>query len=219
MARFSVRKLHFGRRPEADADDDGEGLPTPAKVKLAARRAAGIAEAKAVLDHLPGPGESTHLLFTARMDLSDAVNALLEKLGRCERMAVATLGYNRKNLKAMLAWLDSGAVGSLSLVASIFFRSHNGDLWAETLEELRARGQRAACCHCHAKVVALFLASGERFSLEGSANLCGSGSGIEQLAVINAPSLTDWHAAWILDLVNRHEPKEAGHQGADASPR
>src|SRR5260370_1311043 len=49
VARFSVRKLHFGTRPETEGDDNGEGLPTPARIKLAARRAAGIAEAKAVL--------------------------------------------------------------------------------------------------------------------------------------------------------------------------
>ena len=49
MARFSVRKLHFGGRPDAE-DDEGEGLPTPQRVKLAARRAAGIAEATAVLE-------------------------------------------------------------------------------------------------------------------------------------------------------------------------
>ena len=38
MARFNVRRLHFGKRPDADSDDDGEGLPTPARVKLAARQ-------------------------------------------------------------------------------------------------------------------------------------------------------------------------------------
>jgi hypothetical protein len=219
MARFSVRKLHFGRRPEADTDDDGEGLPTPAKVKLAARRAAGIAEAKAVLEHLPGPGESLHCICTARMNLTDAVDAILDRVGPCERMIVATLGYNAANLRTMLRWLDASAVRSLSLVASIFFRAHQGALWQQTLEEFRARGQRAACCHSHAKVVALFFASGERLSIEGSQNLCGNGSGRENFALINHAGLTDWHAAWILDLVNRHEPKEAGHQGADASPR
>jgi len=56
MARFTVRRLHFGDRP--DQDDDGAGLPLPLRVKLAARRAAGIAEAKAVLDHLPAPSDT-----------------------------------------------------------------------------------------------------------------------------------------------------------------
>jgi hypothetical protein len=212
MARFSVRKQHFGRRPE----DDGEGLPTPRRVKLAARRAAGVAEAKAVLEHLPGPGEGLHAVCTARLDLTDVLNALLGRLGPCDRMLIATLGYNRKNLTALLAWLDSGAVRSLSLVASIFFRSHQGDLWAETVTAFRRRKQRAACCHSHAKVVTLAFASGERLAVEGSANLCGNGSGREQFALVNDAGLHDWHAAWISELVDRHEGKADEGPGAAA---
>src|SRR5947208_7584383 len=111
MARFSPRKLHFGHGP--DPDDDGTGLPLPLRVKLAARRAAGIREARETLASLPGPGESLHALSTARMDLTDVINALLEKRGRCDRLHVATLGYNARNLKAMLGWLDTGAAGEL----------------------------------------------------------------------------------------------------------
>jgi hypothetical protein len=196
--------MHFGRRPGAE-DDNGEGLPTPARIKLAARRAAGIAEAKAILEHLPGPGESLHAICTYRMDLCDIIGALLGRFGPCERMRLATLGYNARNLRAILRWLDAGAVLSFGLVASRFFQSHNGALWAQTLEELRRRGQRAACCHSHAKVVAMHFACGERFALEGSANLCGSGSAREQFALIRGGTLADWHAAWIDDLVTRHE--------------
>ncbi len=205
MPRFSVRRVRFGRQADAEADDNGEGLPTPARVKLAARRAAGIAEAKAVLAHLPGPGESLHALCTARMDLTDVINALLERLGRCDRLHVATLGYNARNLRAMLLWLDSGAVGELTLLASIFFRSHNGDLWQRTLDEFRARGQRAACCHSHAKVAALAFVAGQRLCIEGSANLCGNGSAREQLALIHDAGLCDWHARWISEMVTKHE--------------
>ncbi|HEX5273160.1 MAG TPA: hypothetical protein VFW33_21840 [Gemmataceae bacterium] len=209
MAKFSVRRVHFGHRPDADVDDNGEGLPTPARVRLAARRAAGIAEAKAVLAHLPGPGESLHALCTARMDLTDVVNALLGRLGRCDRLHVATLGYNPRNLRTMLGWLDSGAVGELTLLASIFFRSHNGDLWETTLDEFRSRKQHAACCHSHAKVVAMAFASGERLCIEGSSNLCGNGSAREQFALIHDAGLTAWHARWIAEMVSRHE----GDQG------
>jgi hypothetical protein len=207
VGKFSVRRVHFGR--PAVEDDNGEGLPTPARVKLAARRAAGIAEAKAVLAHLPGPGESLHALCTARMDLTDVINALLERLGRCERMHVATLGYNASNLRTMLGWLDSGAVGELTLLASIFFRSHNGDLWETTLAEFRTRRQRAACCHSHAKVVAMVCASGARLCIEGSSNLCGNGSAREQFALIHDDRLAAWHASWIAEMVSRHE----GEQG------
>ena len=92
-------------------------------------------------------------------------------------------------------------------MASIFFRSHNGELWDETLSEFRRRKQRAACCHSHAKVVTLAFASGERLSIEGSANLCGNGSGREQFALIHDAGLHDWHARWIEGLLDKHESK------------
>jgi hypothetical protein len=60
--------------------------------------------------------------------------------------------------------------------------------------------------------VTLALASGERLSIEGSANLCGNGSGREQLALINDAGLADWHAAWIDALVTAHE----GDEGPDS---
>src|SRR5579883_1877763 len=136
MARFAPRKIHFGGPAVAD-DDEGRDLPRPALVRLQARRAAGIAEAAETLKHLPGPGEALHCLMTARLDMTDVVNAILDRLGRCEAVRIATLGFNRRNARAMLGWLDSGEVGSLTLLASIFFRSHNGDLWADTLDEFR----------------------------------------------------------------------------------
>jgi hypothetical protein len=207
MARFAVRKLHFGQADPVDFEDNGEGLPTPARIKLAARRAAGIAEAGVVLSQLPEPGESLHALCTARMDLTDVIGALIDRLGPCDRLTIATLGYNESNLQTMLRWLDTGAARTLTLLASIFFRSHKGRLWEETLKEFRVRKQRAACSHCHAKVVALAFASGARLSIEGSANLCGNGSGREQFALINHVRLHAWHESWITELVSRHEGK------------
>ena len=126
MARFSARRVHFGRRSDAEADDNGDELPRPAVVRLQARRAAGVREVADTLAVLPGPGESLHAIMTARLDMTDVLNALLGKIGRCDRVMVVTLGYNRGNFRALLHWLDAGKVGSLSLVASIFFRSHNG---------------------------------------------------------------------------------------------
>ena len=110
----------------------------------------------------------------------------------------------------MLRWLDAGQVGSLTLLASIFFRSHNGELWAETLAEFRRRGQRAACAASHAKVVSLSFVRGDRLAIEGSANLCGNGSGREQFCLVNDPALADWHARWVSEAVTRHEGRDDG---------
>lgn len=205
--RFAPRPVRFGKRPAAEGDEADE-LPTPQRVRLLARRAAGIAEAAETLAILPGPGESLHCLMTARLDMSDVLNAILERLGRCETASIATLGYNRRNFRMMLEWLDKGKIGSLTLLASIFFRSHNGDLWAETVEEFRRRGQRAACCPSHCKVMALTFADGTRLAIEGSANLCSNGSAREQFAIVNDRDLSDFHATWIAQLVSRHEAHE-----------
>jgi hypothetical protein len=207
MARFNAKRLAFGVPPASDADE-ADGLPTPALVRSRARRALGIAEAAGLLAHLPAPGESLHVLCTARFDMSDVLNHLIERFGVCERLTVATLGYNRRNLLAMLRWLDADAVRCLTLLSSIFWRAYNKELWQETLTEFRKRRQRAAVCHCHAKVSALAFATGERFSIEGSANLCGNGSGKEQFVLVNDAGLCAWHSRWVLDLVSKHEPGE-----------
>jgi hypothetical protein len=202
---FTVRRLHFGRRP-AQPDDEGAGLPTPTKIKLQARRAAGIAEAKQILEHLPQPEMSVHALVSSRIDLADILNILLEKIGPCVRMRIATLGYHRRNLKTLLNWTDTATVRELSLVASIFFRSHNAELWQETQAEFRQRKNLRCCCtNCHAKVVAMHFATGERLVIEGSMNLAGNGSVLEQFALINDAGLHDWHARWIEALIDKHE--------------
>src|SRR5262249_48289211 len=157
---------------------------------------------------LPGPGESLHALCTARMDLTDVIGSLLERLGQCDRLVIATLGYNARTLQTMLRWLDTRQVASLTLLASIFFRSHNGELWEQRLAEFRRGGQRAACCHPPARVVSLAFASGARLAIEGSANLCGNGSGREQFCLVNDTGLADWHARWVLEAIARHEGKE-----------
>jgi hypothetical protein len=208
--KFTARKIRFGLPPAAEDDDEGRDLPRPLLLRRQARRAAGIKEAADTLAVLPGPGESLHAIMTARLDMTDVVNALLGKLGRCTSAKICTLGYNRRNFKAMLGWLDSGMVGSMTLVASIFFRSHNGSLWEETLTELRRRGSRAACCASHCKCMALEFADGTHLAIEGSANLCSNGSAREQFVIVHDRDLCSWHAGWINALVNKHETSAAG---------
>ena len=124
-------------------------------------------------------------------------------------MAIATLGFNEKNLLAMTRWLDAGQVKTLDLLTSKFHRAHKGWLWEMTLKEFRGRHQRCAACHSHCKVATLLFADGSKYWIEGSANMCGNGSGREQFMLARGDELHDWHARWIDDLVTRHEGKEA----------
>jgi hypothetical protein len=209
MARITPRRIPFGRPPGGAEDDDGHDLPRPHLVRLQARRAAGIAEAADTLAQLPGPGESLHAVMTARLDMTDVLNALLEKLGRCDTARVATLGLNRRNFKAMLRWIDTRAVGEVTLLVSKFFRAHNGELFTEMVGEFRQRKQVVAAVDSHCKVMALAFADGTRLAVEGSANLCSNGSAREQFCVVNDPGVFAFHATWISALVARHEADQS----------
>jgi len=148
------------------------------------------------------------MVCTARLDLSDLIGHLLGRLGRCDRLLIATLGYNEKNLIALMRWFDAGQVGSITLLTSKFHRAHKGQLWELSREQFRQRRQRLAAAYSHAKVCTLAFADGGRYVIEGSANLCGNGSGREQFALVQDAGLHDWHSRWIDDLVTRYEGQE-----------
>jgi hypothetical protein len=236
--KFTRQPLHFGEQPlpiatdeqitvananvaldEADAADNGEDLPTPFQLKTKVRRMAGIAEAKVVLVHLPGPGESLHAVATARMDMTDVIEALGQHFACGAVLRIATLGYNERNLAAMIAWLDCKASTSVTLLTSLYFRGFKCALWEETLKQFAERGQAVAACHSHAKVITLAFESGERLSIEGSANLCGNGSGREQFSLVNDAGLHDWHAAWIEQQVAKNSPLESVRKAKEAERR
>ena len=74
-------------------------VPDPHLARATARRTAQLAEAAAVVDVLPGPGESLHALMTGRYDLLTLAVAIIGKLGVVSDLHIATLAYsNRRNL-------------------------------------------------------------------------------------------------------------------------
>jgi hypothetical protein len=203
--RFDAPRLKFGRRPLADS------IPAPQVSRAAARRQAQLAEADDALAVLPGPGEAVHTLLTGRYDLAHVLLRLIDRRGAVDALRVATLAYSRRNLVELLALLDGGRVKALTLLASVFFRDHNGDLWQETVEEFRSRGQRAAAARSHCKVATFAFSSGRRLTLEGSANLT-SNANREQLVMVDGPALHDWHSGWIDELVSTHEGEQQAAQ-------
>lgn len=202
MSRFAAPRVRFGTQPQAT------DVPTPTLTKAAARRTAMLAEASDILDVLPAEGEALHAILTGRFDLMHVIVALVEQLGAIEAMKIATLSFNGRNLTEMVKLLDAGKVKTLTLLCSRFFAAHNEALWETTLAEFRTRGQKAAAARSHCKVITLATASGERYVLEGSANL-RTNSNREQLAIIRDAGLHDWHATWIDDLVSAHEGEDA----------
>lgn len=183
-------------RPAADV------VPSPL-VRRARQRVANLREAAEVLAVLPVLGEALHALMTGRYDLTDLLAALIDRFGPC-RMKVATLSFNQGNTVDLIGWLDAGKVQTLDLLCSAFFRDHNAELFRAFRVELYQRGGRLAAARNHAKVVTPAFDTGERFALEGSANL-RTNSNQEQFCLAHDAALHDWHAAWISDRVTQHE--------------
>jgi hypothetical protein len=200
MTRFAnLPRPAFGRRAGPDEEGPGGHL-----VRGLNRRAALLHEAQAVLGVLPGPGEALHALITGRYDLMHLLVCLLGRLGPARALRIATLSYNRRNLREMFGILDGPHPPRLTLLCSAFFRDHNKELWEETLEGFRGRGQRCAAARTHAKVITLELASGAKLALEGSANLRSNGNR-EQFVLIHDAGVYQFHADWTDELVAKHE--------------
>jgi hypothetical protein len=205
MSRFA----HLNRPSFACQPAPAEKSPGGNIVRGMTRRAAMLQEASAVLTHLPAPGEALHALITGRYDLMHLLVCLLDRLGPARAVRIATLSFNARNLTEMFAILDGPDPPRLTLLCSAFFRDHNKELWRQTLEGFRKRGQAGASCRTaaartHAKVITIESVSGSKLALEGSANLRSNGNR-EQFLLANDAGLHDWHAAWIDKLVTAHE--------------
>jgi hypothetical protein len=183
--------------------------------KASLRRKAQLKKAASVIPHLPGPGESLHTLLTGFFDFCLVLTCVIRsRPAPCEHARISTLSFGRKNVQEMARWIDEGLVKRLTLLAADFMAKASPEVYQGAVAELVGqRGQVVGFARCHAKVVRLAFRSGARLSIEGSANLCGNGSGREQFALVNDAGLHDWHARWIVDLLGRHEGRGDGEKG------
>ena len=190
----AIPRPAFGRQA-LHAEDK---TPSTLTAKATVRRALMFKEAKELLCALPTPGESVHAIMTGRYDLMLLLVALLDlHPAPCKRLYVATLAFNKRNAVELLALLESGKIGGLTLLASSFFRDHNKGLVEWFAEEIAEYpGSVAAYARNHAKVICFDFADGAGLVLETSANLRTNGNW-EQLTVMRDRPLHDWHALWI----------------------
>src|ERR1700678_2589294 len=114
---FATRRPSFTRR----RDDTAE----PLTVKGLVRKTGEIGRLAESLPALPEPAEAVHLLMTGRYDLTAVLAVILQRLGPCERMRIATLSFNAKNVAELAGWLDQKQVGALTLLASHFHRENS----------------------------------------------------------------------------------------------
>jgi hypothetical protein len=172
---------------------------TAKAVMLDARR---LANALEHVGRLPEPGEAFHLVTAKRYSLWDLVKAVLHLAdpSTISYLGIATLGFSRANLEELTTLLDSGQIGKVDFLFSVYFKSGQREICERLAHELTRRGQRVVACLQHAKVVLMELTDGGAFVVESSANLRSCAS-IEQIVMTHDPALLAFHKQWIDDVL------------------
>ena len=175
------------------------------RVMLDARQ---LADAMAHIGRLPQEGEEFHLVTAKKYSLWHIVKAVLEmaKPAVISHLTVATLGFSTANLSELLALLDTGKIGGVSFLYSVFFKSLEKENCQRLTAELTRRGQRVCAALSHAKLLLLLLSDDRAFVCHSSSNI-RSCSSIEQHCFCADRPLYDFHAGWISELMAEREKK------------
>lgn len=156
--------------------------------------------ARAILPQLPSaPGDRLHCILRGDFVLCDLIPAIIAERGRCEHLHLATLGLSTANAETLAQLVARGLVGRITLVCSLYFAQVDR---ATTFREVSARLESIAeiiVCRNHAKVICLPTASGDHFTIEGSANIRSSDN-LEQIVIFNDPATLAFHCAWMHEL-------------------
>lgn len=182
----------------------------PCKTRVTVRRMVQARLAAELLPDLPKPGETIHAIMGGNYDLAQVIVATVKK-HPVQSLRVATLCVNRRTVAEIVTQLETGTVGTLTLLVSGFYERHNKGQFQAIRDELRDDhpGSRIASARSHCKVV-LFEFRDRRscpLVFEGSANLRKNGDR-EQLTATRSRELHDWHAGWIDDLVSAYRGDE-----------
>lgn len=174
--------------------------PPPLTARAAARSRVMARRAAELLPELPGPGEHVHCLMTGLFDLCQVIIHTARRT-RCRALRIATLCWNKRNVVDLAGLMEErGAAGDplpLTVLASVFHREHNRELWEWAAGQLAPFPlARLAAARTHAKVTCLDLGPGDALVMEGSANL-RTNQNREQLVAIRDRDTHDWHAGWI----------------------
>jgi hypothetical protein len=172
--------------------------------KVTARRFARLEQLRAAVEALrplPWPGEAIHGVTGTSFSGWMIAAAIVELLrpAPIDAMTICTLGFNRENARDLCGLLDSGAVRSVLLLVSDYFKSSDRTIFADIRQDLERRGQRVAIARSHAKLM-LFDAGERHIVVETSANLRSS-MNVEQFSVADDPALLAFHRGWIDELV------------------
>lgn len=150
-----------------------------------------------ILDRLPVPGETFHVVANGTFDHFDFVPRIAELMGTVDAFYGSTWTMNRQNALDLLELFDKGRLRAVALLTGVYFKRRETAVYATILEGLQARGQRFIAFENHAKV-SLFARNetATHITVEGSANYTANPR-LENFTVTNDIQVYELHRTWM----------------------
>lgn len=149
-------------------------------------------------------GERVDAMLSGNFIYGDIFEALaVERLVRFTDLTLSTLSIGQENIDSLANMMRTGFLGTLNIIVSDYFWSHNRQNAAYLYEQLD-QGDRfqLAVAGTHTKI-ALLNIEGRKIIAHGSANLRSSRS-VETVTIETNPELYDFHMDWHRDILDAY---------------
>lgn len=159
------------------------------------------ADAAKLIERLPQPDESFHCIVGGTFALFNLTPAVLELAApeRIDALHIATLGFSRQNIEALMQLFDGGQIRRIVLLCSHYFSATSPEIYQYGAAAFADRKQVFWSMRTHAKLLAMQLTDGRTVTVESSANL-RSCKNIEQMTIIGDPAVYEFHRRWVEEV-------------------
>jgi len=150
----------------------------------------------AVMADVPARGEAVHFIAHGNVNAFTFVLYLVEFCSPVRALACAVYRISNGTLVDLLALLDSGKIGGITLAINDNVQRLKPDTFADLNAASAARESfRVGCVDNHAKIIAADTGRG-CFVIEGSGNWSDNAR-IEQYVFCQSPEVYQFHSEWI----------------------
>ena len=133
----------------------------------------------------------------------DLLEAIANELGRI-KLCIGTLSYSYENVDTFRRMFENGTLEALSMVVSDYFYAHERrGVYRYTLERLPLPATNIAVAGLHTKIHLIEDEHGNKYVLEGSANLRSS-QNVEQFVFMKSKSAFEFHEQWLSQLLDKY---------------
>jgi len=155
-----------------------------------------------ILQELPKPGETLHIISNGTFDYWTFVPIIIALMGgRSNEGWFSTWTLNRANCNELFEIYDRGDLGSINFLTGVYFKRREPAVYAKLITGIQERGGRYKALENHSKIILLTNGT-DYITMEGSANFTANPRN-EQNTITNLRSVYDFHRGWMDEILSK----------------